>query len=188
MIPFHHSGGRIKLYTAETEAKLTHGYWNAANGFLLWILASKWPTQKADTGHGDKNSASPQDHPVKCRKSVCSTDWFNITLKWDGSISTEKPAKPLRPNMFTTWSQTVQDQSSRNDQRLVGPPMTWLISRPGPFQQSHLHYRGASGAQQAAAETTVVPPPEGVEGLTAMGRDGGSSMGFWQKKLGFQLP
>jgi len=37
-----------------------------------------------------------------------------------------------------------------------------------PFSSpSHLHDRGASGAQQAAAETTVVPPPEGVEGLTA---------------------
>ena len=71
--------------------------------------------------------------------------------------------------------------------------VSWALGTPNDSSpcRPHLHDRGASGAQQAAAETTVVPPPEGVEGLTAafFRMDGmGDLKWVSHNMLGFKLP
>jgi hypothetical protein len=97
------------------------------------------------------------------------------------------PSLCVSEDLQPKWSQTIHGQYSQNGQRLVG------IGYPNASSpcRPHLHDRGASGAQQAAAETTVVPPPEGVEGLTAaffrMDGMGDLKSVSRQKMLGFKL-
>ena len=93
--------------------------------------------------------AFPQNHPVKCRKSICSKYWSNIPLKWDASIS-KMPRLCVSEHFCSqpTWSQTIQDQYSQNGQRLVGIGyLQCLTSMPAPFGPSAVRRTCTTGAQ-----------------------------------------